>query len=341
MTRRRQDLGPFSRTVCVGQTEIIGRRPVTVMVAASVVGIGGIAVLGLRQRFRHDVDGAWRRLDSIDRRIASTGFGPVEYCERRIDAATDGEVGRPVLVSHGIFHGCDGGMLSVEDMVTGRLVVSPSRFGYLGSALPHDASVTDQADALVDLIDDLELDTIDVIGISAGTGAAVQLALRRPERFGHLIISSGNWPGSPTARTPPPWARMFYTDAAMWLVRTASPSAFARLTGVPRGFPRTDADEAMITEMGDSIFPVKPRRAGAIFDAYVSNPDIERYRLEDLAVPTLIIHTRDDPLASYQSAEAAARRIPGATLFPLESGGHLQLGQTELVREQVAQFLQS
>ncbi len=313
------------------------RRPGTVV----MVGIGGVAVLGLRQRFRHDVDRAWRRLDSIDRRIATTGFGPVEYCERRIDAAPDGEAGRPVLVSHGIFHGCDGGMLSVEDMVTGRLVVSPSRFGYLGSALPHDASVADQADALVELIDQLELDTVDVIGISAGTGAAVQLALRHPARIGHLVISSGNWPGSPTARTPPSWARVFYTDVAMWLLRTVSPSAFARLTGVPRGFPRTDADAAVINEMGDSIFPVKPRRAGAIVDAYLANPDIERYRLEDLAVPTLIIHARDDPLASYPSAEAAARRIPGATLIPLESGGHLQLGQTELVRDQVARFLRS
>jgi pimeloyl-ACP methyl ester carboxylesterase len=319
----------------------MGRRTGTAVIAASVIGIGGIAAFGLRQRFHHDIDRAWRRLDSIDRRIASTQFGPVEYWERPIDAATGGAARRPVLVSHGIFHGCDGGMLSVEDMVTGRLVVSPSRFGYLGSALPHDASVTDQADALVDLIDHLELDTIDVIGVSAGTGAAVQLALRHPVRVGHLVISSGNWPGSPTARTPPSWARVFYTDAAMWLVRTASPSAFARLTGVPRGFPRTAADQATINEMGDSIFPVKPRRAGAIFDAYLANPDIERYRLEDLTVPTLIVHARDDPLASYQSAEAAARRIPGATLFTLESGGHLQLGQAEPVREQVAQFLQS
>lgn len=310
-------------------------------VVIGIGGIGGIGGLGLRHRFRQDIDRAWRRLDSVDRHIATTRFGPVEYGTHSTGTVTEREHDRTVLVSHGIFHGCDGGLLEVEDLVTDRPVLAPSRFGYLGSALPDDATVADQADAMVELLDHLELTTVDVIGVSAGTGAAVQLALRHPGRVGHLIISSGNWPGSPTAQGPPLWAKMFYTDVAMWLARTVAPSTFARLIGVPPGFPTSEDEAVMIAETGDSIFPIKPRRGGALFDAYVANPDIERYRLEDITVPTLIIHARDDPLASFEAAEAAAHRMRNAVLLALDSGGHLQLGQGEPVRERVEQFLQS
>jgi pimeloyl-ACP methyl ester carboxylesterase len=60
--------------------------------------------------------------------------------------------------------------------------------------------------------------------------------------------------------------------------------------------------------------------------------------LEELRVPTLIVHTTDDPLASYDAAAAAAARTPGARLVSLDSGGHLQLGQTERVRNEIAAF---
>ncbi len=56
------------------------------------------------------------------------------------------------------------------------------------------------------------------------------------------------------------------------------------------------------------------------------------FPLEQLSVPTLLIHARDDPLVSYQSAADAAERIPGSVLVTLESGGHLGLGQTERIR---------
>ncbi|GAB92136.1 alpha/beta hydrolase [Gordonia rhizosphera] len=51
------------------------------------------------------------------------------------------------------------------------------------------------------------------------------------------------------------------------------------------------------------------------------------------------MHAADDPLASYDAAARAADRIPIARLVSLESGGHLQLGQTERVRTEVEAFL--
>jgi len=66
---------------------------------------------------------------------------------------------------------------------------------------------------------------------------------------------------------------------------------------------------------------------------------VNSYDLEAISVPTLIVHARDDPLASHDAAERAAARIPGARLLSLQSGGHLLLGQNETVRTELAAFL--
>jgi pimeloyl-ACP methyl ester carboxylesterase len=296
------------------------------LVAATAVGLGALG-----GRYRRDQHRARARLAGTARQVIATRFGTVEYAVRA--------EGEPLLVSHGIFHGCDGGLLAVRDVVAGRRIIVPSRFGYLGSELPADATVADQAAAFVEVLDHLELDTVDVIGISAGTGAAVELALGHPGRVGHLVISSGNWPGSPTTVAPPAWAKVFYNDPAMWAIKICGGPLLGGLMGVPKGFPRNADDRQAIDEMVDSIFPVEGRVEGALFDAYVSNPAISTCHLESLAVPTLVIHAIDDPLASFEAAERAATRIPGALLVALDSGGHLGLGQNDRVRREIAAFL--
>jgi pimeloyl-ACP methyl ester carboxylesterase len=301
-------------------------RFVTVGVGAA---LAGAACLAHRQR--RDVDRARLRLVARSRSVVVTDHGRVQWAEQGS--------GEPLLVSHGIFHGFDGGLLAVEDLVVDRRIIAPSRFGYLGSDRPAGATVATQADAFAALLDRLGLDAVDVIGISAGTGAAVQLALRHPRRVRRLVISSGNFPGSPSAQAPPGWARLFYADWAMWAIKTFARPMLGRLMGVPPGFPRDDEQSEQVERMVASIFPVGLRSDGAVFDAYRSNPEIAEYPLEQLDVPTLIVHARDDPLASHEAAARAASRIPGATLVSLDSGGHLQLGQTERVRAAIADFL--
>jgi pimeloyl-ACP methyl ester carboxylesterase len=52
----------------------------------------------------------------------------------------------------------------------------------------------------------------------------------------------------------------------------------------------------------------------------------------------LIVHTKDDPLASHEASKRAAERIPGARFVSLESGGHLMLGQAKIIRDELANF---
>jgi pimeloyl-ACP methyl ester carboxylesterase len=299
--------------------------------ATSIAAVIAVVVVAQVRRYRRDLAAACDRLAGVDRRVVDSRFGAVEYAECG--------VGQPVLVAHGILHGCDGGLVSVRDTVTGRRVIAPSRFGYLGSDLPAGATPADQADAFAELLDHLGLDQVDVIGISAGTTAALQFALRHPGRVGHLVVMSGSWPGSPTAVEQPAWARFAYADVPLWTLRAFAPSTFNRLLGVPAGFPRNAAEAREVSELGDSIFPVHPRAKGATFDALVSNPDVNRCPLEAIQAPTLVVHSRDDPLTSYDAAARAAERIPRARLVTMETGGHLGLGQTAQTREELDRFL--
>ena len=269
------------------------------------------------------------RLAAVDRHVISTRWGAVEYAERGS--------GAPVLVVHGIYHHCVGGLLSVRDLFLDRRVIAPSRFGYLGSSMPPNATPAAQADAFAALLDALEIGQIDVIGLSAGATSALQLALRHPEKVKHLAVLVGNLPGSPTAIAQPSWTKRVNRQFVMWALRTFAPSTMARLVAaVPREFAMSSDDARFVNEFIDSLFPMSPE--GCNFDLFVSNADVTNYNLEAISVPTLIAHTKDDQLASHEASQRAAERIPGARFVSLESGGHLMLGQQKKGRDELADF---
>jgi pimeloyl-ACP methyl ester carboxylesterase len=91
------------------------------------------------------------------------------------------------------------------------------------------------------------------------------------------------------------------------------------VAGLPKDFAMSRKDARFVTEFIDTLFPVSPE--GVDFDAFVSNADVNDYNLEAITVPTLIIHTKDDQVASHEASKRAAERIPGARFVSLESGG--------------------
>jgi pimeloyl-ACP methyl ester carboxylesterase len=153
----------------------------------------------------------------------------------------------------------------------------------------------------------------------------------------HLAVLVGNLPGSPTAVVQASWTKRINRQFVMWALRTFAPATTARLVAaVPRDFPMSDDDVRYVNEFIDSLFPMSPE--GYNFDLFVSNADVTNYNLEAISVPTLIAHTKDDQLASHEASQRAAERIPGARFVSLESGGHLMLGQTKIIRDELADF---
>lgn len=95
------------------------------------------------------------------------------------------------------------------------------------------------------------------------------------------------------------------------------------------------AEKETMASIRELLFPLKPRRDGAIFDGFVPNLAADRFPLEELTVPTLILNLRDDHLAPYRFAVEAASRIPAAKLVSIDTGGHIFMGHDNDVREAI------
>jgi pimeloyl-ACP methyl ester carboxylesterase len=277
---------------------------------------------------------AAERVSRVPSHVFRAPWGAIEY--------VDEGRGTPVLMSHGIYGGHDNADAMVDLVLgSGFRTIGPSRFGYFGSTLPSGATPEDQADAYVDLLDHLGIGKVIAIGYSAGAPSTVALALRHPERLRGLILAAAYLPGPgsiPEAAKPVMrWA--LGAEHLWWVLRTAAPSALARIIGVPKRFHASPAEQEVVDSVIDHLFPIAAKRRGAIFDTLVSEPASNAYPLEGIAVPTLLLHAPDDPLADYRRAVDAASRIPGAQLVTITRGGHLFLGSAATVHAATAAFV--
>jgi pimeloyl-ACP methyl ester carboxylesterase len=109
--------------------------------------------------------------------------------------------------------------------------------------------------------------------------------------------------------------------------------------GVPKGYETPPELTETLVRNRELIFPIDPRREGAIFDGFVSNMVADGFALEELTVPTLIASAKDDPLAPYRFAVATAARIPDCKLLTFETGGHFLYGCEDEFRAEVRRLV--
>jgi pimeloyl-ACP methyl ester carboxylesterase len=283
--------------------------------------------------YRADMRRARRRVAAVPAAVMATDWGTVEYVD-------DGR-GVPVFLSHGVLGGHDNG----RDLVTWYVgpdyrAITPSRFGYLGSSMPDDATPAAQADVYAAILDRLGLDRAVMLGFSAGGPAAIQFALRHADRSLALVLASSYLPGM--ARPLPPVAQRVMRTAVgwergWWLLKTVAPGVLARIMGVPKGWDASH--DSQFLSVREHLFPAAPKRLGVAFDALVSEPMSNEFPLEDVRVRTLLVHAADDRLAPYEYVAPAAARIPGARLVTIGAGGHLFLEHQQQVREATAPFV--
>jgi len=311
------------------------------MVARLAAVLGAAASALVLLRYRRDIRRARERAASGSR-IADTALGPVEY-------GMAGE-GPPVLVVHGAGGGFDQALYLAEPLVrSGFRVIAMSRFGYLRTPLPADASAEAQADAHALLLDALGIRRAAVLGASAGAPSALQLALRHPERVSALVLlvpaaypfqiehrPVGGLPRRASTETRLLFDTALRSDFLFWAVRRLARRTMTRgilATPVSVVEHANAGERERLEGVLDRILPVSRRRLGLLNDAAVLG-SLPRYDLERITAPTLIVSVADCLYGTSTSARYCAEHIAGARLVRYEEGGHLWVGhQGELMAE--------
>lgn len=270
--------------------------------------------------------------------MLATARGPVEY-------ATAGE-GAPVLVLHGTGGGWDQGLHTAAGLVPhGVRVIAPSRFGYLRTPMPSDASPETEADTWAAFLDALGEDQVAVISFSAGATPAVQLALRHPERVSSLtlVVPAAGGLYETIASGPPEFVMkvLLRFDLPMWIAMRASPRTLSNLVAVPYALVDTlsGAGRAEYDRTVGMLMPISLRRHGMAYDAKSQSGVLPLFPLDSIEQPTLLVSAADDLYQTLRVARHAARVIPNARLLEFESGGHLLLGRGQEMWPQIAAFM--
>ncbi len=292
--------------------------------------------------YRQDLARAQQRI-TTGNQLAQTRCGPIEY-------ASVGE-GPAVLVVHGAGGGFDQGLEIGAALATrGFRVIAPSRFGYLRTPLPDDASPAAQADAHACLLDALGIQQVSVLGASAGAPSSVQFALRHPQRIRALVllvpaIYVPRPNAAPSVPTPPGVQWLFdhvlRSDLLLWIaIKLAPGPLIGSILATPPGLlAAASADERdRVQRMLELTLPVSRRRLGLLNEAQVM-ASLARYELEKIAAPTLTISTADDRFGTYDAAQYTASQIAGARFAGYSTGGHLLVGRQNEVMTEIAAWL--
>jgi 2-hydroxy-6-oxonona-2,4-dienedioate hydrolase len=139
---------------------------------------------------------------------------------------------------HGSGGGHDQGMAWARPLAQhGVRVLAVSRFGYLRTPRPADASPSAQAEAHVCVLDALGIGAAAVMGVSAGGPSALQLAIHHPQRVSALllVVPIAYKPGD-VAGTAPPLSnrkdalllRLLGSDFLFWAALQLAPDAVLR-----------------------------------------------------------------------------------------------------------------
>jgi len=277
---------------------------------------------------------------STGSRIADTRCGPIEF-------AAMGS-GPAVLLVHGAGGGFDQGLGIAQELAAhGFHVIAMSRFGYLRTPLPADASPAAQADAHACLLNALGVERAAIVGISAGAPSTMQFALRHPQRTSAmvLLVPLAYAPRATPAR-PSRAARFIIeqatkSDLLYWAALKSAPSLIMKtiLATPPAVMRSASADEqARVRKLMLQILPLSARQPGLTNEARIA-ASLPRYELERISTPTLIVSLVDDSYGTFESASYTAAHIPGARFIGYGRGGHLWVGHHGEVMAKLITFL--
>ena len=258
----------------------------------------------------------------MESRIDNTGKGPVEY--------TLLGSGPVILACHGTSSNCFSNDAYAPLLEAGFAVLTPSRPGYGRTLLKVGASAAEAADALVALLDSLEIKTCTVMAISGGGPTGVALTANWSQRVRRLALIAAITRPEDRANEPAYHNQIaFYgpmhgvTWNMLCLVSRLSPQNMARQSMAI--FSNHDPEDALRRLTPDDVKDIcrfyqrHSSRVGALNDL---THTVGKELLQRVQVPTLVIHSREDKSVPFSHAEWSLAHIPHAELCESGFTGH-------------------
>ncbi|MGA9525389.1 MAG: alpha/beta fold hydrolase [Myxococcaceae bacterium] len=183
----------------------------------------------------------------------------------------------------------------------------------------------DLADDAVGILDAYGIESAHLVGMSLGGIIAQLIALKHPKRARSLtlIASQPLAPDDPSIPGIAPEILAFHARGAEldWANRDAvldyQVDSWRLLSGSARPF-----DASLIRSMARRDGERTPDPRTAFNHALLEGGERWYGRLDEIRVPTLVIHGTDDPVLRFAYGQALARGISGARFMPLVGVGH-------------------
>ncbi len=216
--------------------------------------------------------------------------------------------GRPLMMLHG-GGGPVAGLPFADRLAATFEVIAPTHPGFAGSPIPdHFNRIDDLVFLYLDLLDELNLYDVILMGFSMGGWTAAELATMTTERLSKLILvdSVGVKVGGREDRdvadlfalAPDKLAQLMFHD----------PSLAPKLSEL--------SPEQLQIVAGNRI-----ALAVYTWEPYMHNPKLP-HRLHRIDIPTHFIWGASDGLVSVDYGHAFAGMIRGATMTVIENAGH-------------------
>jgi len=299
---------------------------------------GTAGILGIKSYLQHRED-----LRTAEERVKTQGK-IIETRSGRVVYGIRGE-GHPVLVVHGAGGGFDQALHSAQMFGEGFQWIAPSRFGYLGTPLPEDASPEAQADTHAALLDALDIECVPIIGLSAGGPSAIQFVIRHPDRcLGLVLVSAVSRAMIDVTANPEVMGklvdRLLVSEWIIWFGLQLAIQKIVPPMGVPlQVIKNLDKEDTLwLKTLLEFVLPIQARRSGLVNDfAQILKLDI--FPLNQIRTPALVVHALDDSLVHIKHGRFSAKYIPQSRLVEIPKGGHHLLGQRTRVKAEVEPFL--
>lgn len=184
-------------------------------------------------------------------------------------------------------------------------------------------------DDAIGVLDALGVDRAAIVGLSMGGGLALDVVVAYPERIWALAHVAAGVSGMPVAA---------YTEEQEAAYESAEQTRDLET------MMKIDLDVWAPLGVDDEIRELWHATPDAL-----GPPDYELFkagepsadRLEQVAVPTLVVVPAHDPPAQREVGATVARRVPGAQLVEIDSDHYLTLRETDRVTAIVRGFLRS